>query len=150
MTNIYDIKPDAVYRAASDVGRAIASNCLGIEMLPIVPGSPTHACPGWGDRVLDNEGEEVEAGEIENICVKMPLPPNTSPILWNADQRYRESYFKNFPGFYETGDAGIKDEHDYNHVMARTDDVINVAGRRFSRVACRKPWLPTQTSSSAW
>lgn len=116
----------------TETGWAIASNCLGIEMLPVVPGSPTRPCPGWNVQVLSNEGEEVAPGEIGNICVKMPLPPSTFPTLWNADQRYKDSYFTNFPGYYETGDAGMKDENDYIYVMARTDDVINVAGHRLS------------------
>ena len=116
----------------TETGWAIAANCLGIEMLPIVPGSPTRPCPGWNVQILSNEGEEVTPGEIGNICVKMPLPPSTFPTLWNADQRYKDSYFKNFPGYYETGDAGMMDENGYVYVMARTDDVINVAGHRLS------------------
>ncbi len=116
----------------TETGWAIAANCLGIEVLPVVPGSPTRACPGWNVEVLDNQGHAVTSGEIGNICIKMPLPPSTFPTLWNADARYRESYFGKFPGYYETGDAGMKDENDYVYVMARTDDVINVAGHRLS------------------
>ena len=116
----------------TETGWAIASNCLGIEELPVIPGSPTHACPGWDVQVLDADGDPVPAGEIGAICVKMPLPPSTFPTLWNADERYRESYFTAFPGYYETGDAGVIDENGYIHVMARTDDVINVAGHRLS------------------
>lgn len=116
----------------TETGWAIASNCLGIEQLPVIPGSPTRPCPGWDVRVLDPDGAEMPAGGIGAICVKTPLPPSTFPTLWNADDRYRETYFSKYPGYYETGDSGMKDANGYIHVMARTDDVINVAGHRLS------------------
>ena len=52
--------------------------------------------------------------------------------MWNAPQRYRASYLEAFPGYYETGDAGYIDDDGYVYVMARTDDIINVAGHRLS------------------
>jgi len=116
----------------TETGWAIAANCLGIEPLPIVAGSPSRACPGWDVRVLDSSGGEVAPSTIGAICVKTPLPPGTFPTLWNAEQRYHEAYFSKFPGYYETGDAGMIDENEYIYVMARTDDVINVAGHRLS------------------
>jgi propionyl-CoA synthetase len=116
----------------TETGWAIASNCLGIEQLPVIPGSPTRPCPGWDVRVLDPDGAEMPAGGIGAICVKTPLPPSAFPTLWNADDRYRETYFSKYPGYYETGDSGMKDANGYIHVMARTDDVINVAGHRLS------------------
>ncbi len=116
----------------TETGWAIASNCLGIEQLPVIPGSPTRPCPGWEVRVLDPDGAEMPAGSIGAICVKTPLPPSAFPTLWNADDRYRETYFSKYPGYYETGDSGMKDANGYIHVMARTDDVINVAGHRLS------------------
>ena len=116
----------------TETGWAIASNCLGIEQLPVIPGSPTRPCPGWDVRVLDPDGAEMPAGDIGAICVKTPLPPSAFPTLWNADDRYRETYFSKYPGYYETGDSGMKDANGYIHVMARTDDVINVAGHRLS------------------
>ena len=54
------------------------------------------------------------------------------PTLWNADQRFIDSYLEHFPGYYKTGDAGYIDEDGYVYVMARTDDIINVAGHRLS------------------
>ena len=116
----------------TETGWAIASNCLGIEQLPVIPGSPTRPCPGWDVRVLDPDGAEMTASGIGAICVKTPLPPSAFPTLWNADDRYRETYFSKYPGYYETGDSGMKDANGYIHVMARTDDVINVAGHRLS------------------
>jgi propionyl-CoA synthetase len=116
----------------TETGWAIAANCLGIEHLPVVPGSPTRAMPGWDLRVLDGEGREVGPGTIGAIVGKLPMPPGCAPTLWNADARFKQSYLTTFPGHYETGDAGYIDDKGYVFVMARTDDIINVAGHRLS------------------
>src|SRR5262245_29953400 len=116
----------------TETGWPIAANCLGIEQLPVVPGSPTRAVPGWDVRVLDNGGGELGSGEIGALVVKLPMPPGSSPTLWNADDRFREVYLSTFPGYYQTADAGNLDEQGYLFVMSRTDDIINVAGHRLS------------------
>ena len=116
----------------TETGWAIAANCLGIEQLPVVPGSPTRPVPGWNLEVLDASGRAVSAGETGALVVKLPMPPGASPTLWNADQRFLETYLSTFPGYYETADAGYIDEAGYVFVMARTDDIINVAGHRLS------------------
>jgi propionyl-CoA synthetase len=116
----------------TETGWAICANCIGIESLPIKQGSPTRPVPGWQMQVVDDHGNEVESGDIGSLVVKLPLPPGTFPSLWNAKQRMFDSYLKNFPGYYETGDAGFIDEDGYVFVMSRTDDVINVAGHRLS------------------
>jgi propionyl-CoA synthetase len=116
----------------TETGWAIAANCLGIERLPVVPGSPTRPVPGWDLRVLRPGGEEAGAGEIGALVVKLPMPPGSSPTLWNADARFLETYLSAFPGYYQTADAGYIDENGYVFVMARTDDIINVAGHRLS------------------
>ncbi len=116
----------------TETGWAIVSNCLGIESLPIVPGSPTRPVPGWNLRVKGPDGEDLPTGAIGALCVKLPMPPAAFPTLWNAEQRFIDTYFSRYPGFYETADAGFIDDNGYIHVMARTDDVINVAGHRLS------------------
>ena len=116
----------------TETGWSIAANPVGIEMLPVKPGSPTKAMPGYDIRVLDQEGNETPRGELGSIAVKLPLPPGNLSTLWEADDRYKESYLSEFPGYYSTGDAGFMDEDDYIFIMARTDDVINVAGHRLS------------------
>jgi propionyl-CoA synthetase len=88
--------------------------------------------PGYDVQILDEGGHEMPPGELGAIAVKLPLPPGTLPTLWNAEERFRKSYLTAFPGYYETGDAGMKDEDGYLWIMARTDDVINVAGHRLS------------------
>jgi propionyl-CoA synthetase len=116
----------------TETGWPIAANCLGIERLPVVPGSPTRAVPGWDVRVVGEDGEELPSGEIGALVVKLPMPPGASPTLWNADERFREVYLSAFPGYYQTADAGYRDEDGYLFVMSRTDDIINVAGHRLS------------------
>ncbi len=116
----------------TETGWAIAANCMGIEPLPIKAGSPTRAVPGYDVQVLDEEGNEVPAGSMGAISIKLPLPPGCLPTLWNADQRYLDSYLSRYPGYYLTGDAGYKDEDAYLWIMSRIDDVINVAGHRLS------------------
>jgi propionyl-CoA synthetase len=116
----------------TETGWPVAANCIGIEALPVVAGSPTRAVPGWDIHVRDEDGNELEHGEIGALVVKLPLPPGSSPTLWNADDRFHETYLSQFPGYYATADAGYVDENGYVFVMARTDDIINVAGHRLS------------------
>jgi len=116
----------------TETGWAIAANCVGVYQFEVKPGSPTKAAPGWDLAVLGNDGHPVKAGEIGAIVAKLPLPPGTLPTLWQNDKRYLESYLNEFPGYYETADAGYIDEDGYVYVMARTDDIINVAGHRLS------------------
>ena len=116
----------------TETGYVIAGNPLGIEKLPIKVGSPTVPMPGFDIKVLDRSGSELPAGQLGSIAIKLPLPPGTLPTLWNAPDRFESSYLNTFPGYYETGDAGIIDDDGYIYIMARTDDVINVAGHRLS------------------
>ncbi|MDN5786265.1 propionyl-CoA synthetase [Pseudorhodobacter sp.] len=116
----------------TETGWAIAANPLGVELLPVKIGSPSVAMPGYDVQVLDEGGHAVAPGTLGAIAIKLPLPPGTLPTLWNAEDRFRKSYLSTFPGYYETGDAGYVDEDGYLYIMARTDDVINVAGHRLS------------------
>ncbi len=116
----------------TETGWPMASNCMGIEPLPVKPGSPTRAVPGYDVQIIDEKMNEVPRGQMGAICVKLPMPPSCLPTLWNADQRFIDSYLADYPGFYKTGDAGYMDEDGYIYVMSRIDDVINVAGHRLS------------------
>ena len=111
---------------------AISGNCTGIESFPTKYGSAFKPVPGYDLKILDKEGRELEPGKMGDIVIKLPLPPGTFPTLWNADQRYKENYMSNYPGYYETYDAGHIDEDGYVWIMSRTDDIINVAGHRLS------------------
>ena len=116
----------------TETGYTIAGNPAGLEALPVKIGSPTVAMPGYDVQILDEGGNPMPAGELGAIAIKLPLPPGTLPTLWNAEDRFVKSYLTTFPGFYETGDAGMIDKDGYLYIMARTDDVINVAGHRLS------------------
>ena len=116
----------------TETGWPIVANCLGIEQLPVKAGSPTRSVPGWDVQVLAPEGTPVAADEIGAISIKLPLPPGALPTLWQNDERFKESYLSEYPGYYQTGDAGYLDADGYLYVMSRTDDIINVAGHRLS------------------
>ncbi|MCK0120098.1 propionyl-CoA synthetase [Loktanella sp. F6476L] len=116
----------------TEIGYPAVCNPAGIEPMPVKIGSPSVALPGFDIQILTDEGEPMAAGELGAIAIKLPLPPGTLPTLWNAEERFLKSYLNTFPGYYETGDAGMIDEDGYLYIMARTDDVINVAGHRLS------------------
>jgi propionyl-CoA synthetase len=116
----------------TETGWPITANLMGLEPLPVKPGSPTVPVPGYDVRVLDPKGAEVPAGVEGAIVVRLPLPPGTVPTLWHDDDRYVESYLSRYPGYYLTGDGGHLDADGYVFVMGRIDDVINVAGHRLS------------------
>jgi propionyl-CoA synthetase len=116
----------------TETGWPISANCLGIELLPVKHGSATRPAPGWDVRVLATDGHPVNPGDVGSLAIKLPLPPGSLPTLWQADDRYRSSYLAEFPGYYQTADAGFIDGDGYVWVMTRTDDIINVAGHRLS------------------
>jgi propionyl-CoA synthetase len=116
----------------TETGWPIAGNPLGIEQLPVKPGSTTLPMPGWNVQCLDANHNEVPHGTTGDIVLKLPMAPGALITLWNADERFIQSYMVEHPGYYNTGDAGFLDDDGYIFVMNRTDDVINVAGHRLS------------------
>jgi propionyl-CoA synthetase len=116
----------------TETGAPISQNPIGLGQLPVKYGSPAVPMPGYEMHVLDDAGHQVPHGTLGNVVVKLPLPPGALPTLWNADQRFRDAYLAEFPGYYKTADAGYIDDDGYLFIMARTDDIINVAGHRLS------------------
>ncbi|MFN3006543.1 propionyl-CoA synthetase [Mycolicibacterium wolinskyi] len=116
----------------TETGWAIAADPMGVEPMPVKPGSATVPMPGYDVQILRPDGSVCEADEEGAICIKLPLPPGTLPTLLGDDKRYVSSYLSAFPGYYLTGDGGYLDSDGYLFVMGRTDDVINVAGHRLS------------------
>lgn len=116
----------------TETGWSICTNMAGVELLETRAGSPTLPAPGYDLRVLDDSGQELGPGQEGAIVIKEPMPPSAFPTVWGDHERYIESYFSQFPGFYLTGDGGYRDEDGYVYVMGRIDDVINVAGHRLS------------------
>ena len=116
----------------TETGWAIAANCIGLGLQKVKHGSATKPVPGYDLCVLDQGGAQAKPGEIGALCVKLPLPPGSSPTLWQAEERFVKAYLTDYPGYYHTADAGTIDDDGYVFVMTRTDDIINVAGHRLS------------------
>jgi propionyl-CoA synthetase len=116
----------------TETGWCIAGNPVGLGQLPVKLGSPTVAMPGYDVRAVDESCKELPRGTMGSLVIKLPLPPACLPTLWNQDERMKDSYLVEFPGYYKTADAGYVDADGYVYVMGRTDDIINVAGHRLS------------------
>jgi propionyl-CoA synthetase len=116
----------------TETGWPIVANPVGLGILPIKLGSPSVPMPGYDVRVVDDATKPVAMGTMGSIVIKLPLPPGCLPTLYRQDERMRESYLNEFPGYYKTSDAGFIDEYGYLTILGRTDDIINVAGHRLS------------------
>jgi propionyl-CoA synthetase len=116
----------------TETGWCIAGNPVGLGLLPVKHGSPTVPMPGYQVDVVDEAAKPLAPGTMGSIVIRLPLPPACLPTLWEQDERCKEAYFNEFPGYYKTSDAGYMDEDGYVYVMGRTDDIINVAGHRLS------------------
>jgi propionyl-CoA synthetase len=116
----------------TETGWCIAGNPVGLGQLPVKHGSASVPMPGYHIDIVDEQSKVLPASKIGSIVVKLPLPPGSLLTLWQQDERFKESYLSEFPGYYKTADAGFKDDDGYIHVMSRTDDIINVAGHRLS------------------
>jgi len=116
----------------TETGWAIAANMMGVEPMPVKPGSATVPVPGYNIEILDDNGNELANGQQGNIAIKLPLPPSCLTTIWGDIERFKASYLETFPGYYVSGDGGYFDEDGYLFVMGRTDDVINVSGHRLS------------------
>lgn len=116
----------------TETGWSICANMVGYGLKPLKPGSLTLPVPGYDVKILTDEGEEAPPNQDGNVVVAAPLPPGALPTIWQDHDRFQESYWSEFPGYYATGDGGYRDDEGYVYVMGRTDDVMNVAGHRLS------------------
>ena len=117
----------------TETGWPIAANCIGIEPLPVKPGSPTKPVPGYDVRVLDEDGRRVAAGRRRRDRDPAAAAARDAADAVERRRALRASRTSSaFPGYYLTGDGGHVDEDGYLYVMGRIDDVINVAGHRLS------------------
>jgi len=116
----------------TESGWPMLANMVGVELQDIVPGSAGKPVCGYDVVILNEHGEEVEAGVEGYVSVKLPLPPGTLKGLWNNPDRFKDGYLKRFPGYYFSGDGGYIDEDGYVFITGRVDDIINVAGHRLS------------------
>ncbi len=116
----------------TESGWPMIANMMGVEYLPIKPGSAGKAVTGYDIRIFDEKGQELGPNEEGYVVIKLPLPPGTMLDLWNDNERFRAGYLNKFPGYYLSGDGGFIDEDGYIFITGRVDDVINVAGHRLS------------------
>lgn len=116
----------------TETGWAIAANPMGLDPMPVKPGSPTKPTPGFNLKVLGEDGKELKAGKKGALCLKLPLPPACLMGIWENEERYRKGYLEHFAGYYLTGDTGYIDKDGYVYVLGRMDGIINVAGHRLS------------------
>jgi propionyl-CoA synthetase len=116
----------------TESGWPMIANMMGVEYLPIKPGSVGKAVCGFDIKIFDEKGTELGPNEEGYVVLKLPLPPGTLMDLWNDNPRFKAGYLNKFPGYYFSGDGGFKDEDDYIFITGRVDDVINVAGHRLS------------------
>ena len=125
-------KPVVDHWWQTETGWPVAATCLGLGEKPKQPGSPGKTVPGYEVEILDEHGQPLKPGLEGAVALKLPLPPGNSPTLWNQDEKYREVYLKQFPGYYNTGDGGYVAEDGHVFIMGRLDDVIIVAGHNLS------------------
>ena len=116
----------------TESGWPMIANMMGVEYLPIKPGSVGKAVCGFDIKIFNEKGTELGPNEEGYVVLKLPLPPGTLMDLWNDNSQFKAGYLKKFPGYYFSGDGGFKDEDDYIFITGRVDDVINVAGHRLS------------------
>lgn len=116
----------------TESGWPMICNMMGVEYLPIKPGSSGKAVSGYNIKILGENGQELSANEEGYVMIQLPLPPGTLLDVWNDNQRFQAGYLNKYPGYYFSGDGGFKDEDGYVFITGRVDDVINVAGHRLS------------------
>lgn len=116
----------------TESGWPMIANMMGVEYLPVKPGSSGKSVAGFDVRILGENGQELGSNEEGYVVIKLPLPPGTMLDLWNDNERFKAGYLNKFPGYYFSGDGGYKDDQDYIFITGRVDDVINVAGHRLS------------------
>ncbi|MCU4189306.1 acetate--CoA ligase [Flavobacterium sp. HXWNR29] len=116
----------------TESGWPMIANMMGVEYLPIKPGSAGKAVTGYDIRIFGENGQELGPNEEGYVVIKLPLPPGTLLDLWKDNERFKAGYLNKFPGYYFSGDGGFKDDDDYIYITGRVDDVINVAGHRLS------------------
>ncbi|KAL3263869.1 hypothetical protein ABHI18_001336 [Aspergillus niger] len=113
-----------------------------VKPLTVRPGSAGLPMPGFDVRVVDDEGKALPPGTMGNIVLGIPLAPTAFTRLFNDDEPFYRSYLRRFNGqWIDTGDAGLIDKDGYIHIMARSDDIINVAAHRFSTGAIEQAIL---------
>lgn len=116
----------------TETGWPAIATCFGLGRTETLFGSAGHPVPGYAFDVLDADGRRLNAGEIGELAIRLPLPPGCLPTLWRNHEGFVESYLSRHSGYYSVGDAGFIGDDGRIHIMSRIDDIINVAGHRLS------------------
>jgi len=115
----------------TETGWPLLSAVPGVEKTKLKMGSPSFPVYGYDVRLLhEGTGKPVADGEKGVVTIAPPLPPGCMSTVWGDDERFVQTYFKDFRDIYSTFDWGIRDKDGYYFILGRTDDVINVAGHR--------------------
>ena len=116
----------------TESGWPMLANMVGVELLPVKPGSASVPVCGFDIQILNELGTAVKPNVEGYVTVKLPLPPGCLKNLWGNPERFKIGYLTKFPNYYFSGDGGYKDEDGYVFITGRVDDIINVAGHRLS------------------
>ncbi|CAG9314676.1 unnamed protein product [Blepharisma stoltei] len=116
----------------TEAGWPMIGNFSGLDRFETKPGSATKPVPGWDMHIIKDDLTEAAPDEPGKICAKLPTPPGFVLSLWESDEAFIKKYMSEIPGYYLSGDEGYKDQDGYFNIMGRIDDVINIAGHRFS------------------
>lgn len=115
---------------------------------PTVPGTATRPLPGIILDVVNKRGESVGANEGGYLVAKHPWP-SMLRTLWGDDERYKQAYWSEIPGYYFAGDGARRDERGYFWIMGRVDDVINVSGHRLGTAEIESALVSHETVAEA-
>jgi acetyl-CoA synthetase len=117
----------------TETGGFMIAPAVGIELVPLKPGSATHPLPGVNSEVYDEKGQPASVSTRGFLVIKAPWPGMLETI-WKDSERYKQTYFGRWPNIYYTGDYAIKDPDDYFWLLGRADEVLKVAGHRIGTV----------------
>ena len=115
----------------TETGGIMISQCLGIDSIPMKPGSATLPVPGIDIAIVDETGRYVNSNTKGYLVIRKPWP-GMLMTLWNDDEKYQNVYWNRFPGSYYSGDFALSDTDNYIWLLGRSDDVLKVSGHRLS------------------
>lgn len=117
----------------TETGGFVISPSAGLGLVNLKPGSATFPMPGIDPVILSEEGKEVENEEKGYLAFRKPWPGMMLTVN-NDPERYRETYFSKFPGWYFTGDYCVKDREGYYWLLGRSDEVLKISGHRIGTI----------------
>jgi len=112
----------------TETGSIMISPLAGVT--PTKPGFATLPLPGVQPVLMNEKGKEIKGNSVEgNLCIRYPWP-SMARTIYGDHERYKNTYFSAYKGYYFTGDGCRRDEDGYYRITGRVDDVMNVSGHR--------------------